>query len=89
MRIEVTSSGRLGSLAKPGMNRGTIIGARKKINADTITAAPKKTVKIPSENALPRFSPVSKRSIKYGNKMEADTREPTDAKMRSGMRKAA
>ena len=89
IRTEVTNCGKYGSLENPGMSFGTSHGAIRKTTAAVTVIKEKKTVNIEFENDLPSSEPRPNRSIKYGRRMEADTSEPTEAKSKSGMRKAA
>ena len=89
MRIERINSGNAESCANPGTRCGTSHGARTYAIPLITTMSAKKTVNILFENETPSSLPCSKRWMKYGNNIEADTSEPTDTKIKSGIRNDA
>jgi hypothetical protein len=84
-----TSSGNEESSENPGRRNGMSWGTNIYATALATTIEPKKTVNIESENLLPSSLPLSNLSIKNGKSIEADTSEPIDTNIRSGIRKAA
>ena len=89
IRIAKISCGKAGSCANPGRTRGTIHGASMSMSTLITTITMKKIVNMASEKDLPSSWLRLNESMKNGSNIDADTREPMSAKMKSGTRKAA
>jgi hypothetical protein len=82
------SSGKYGSFANPGITFGTSHGAMKNTIALAKIIRVKNTVNISFEKDFPSSLPFPKRSMKYGKSIDADTSEPIEANIISGIRNA-